>query len=479
MTRLAGELSPAERRRIALDAARDALAALDRLQAEPALELTDVRRVVAIVASSRGGSSLLHRLLSDHPDALSIGGEHTVVYKLSGLERGADGSDVLDVRSTLMDQRQLAADFMALLSAAPATTRWRSTEYAATITRRLALQWPLEKVTYASVLRAVKSVGSRRPRADATTVFSAVLDHLAVEHPGLDRHYYDLPSVRGRAVSGRCEPPAGGFFIEEPPFVAPAPRTAPTADDLARKPVVIKASVDAYRLPLLRRIFPEAEIRLVHLTRNPAASINGLYDGWRDRGFFSYDVSDQALLSIPGYSELTPPARRWWNFDIPPDWRQHVASPLEYVCAAQWRGAHIAILESLNAAEADRILRLALEEVLDLSTRATALARLFAFVGLDPRRAPDDLPVVMATTTPRRARWRERAGNILPALDDQGTRAVARELGYPWEGSDAWILRTPPPTTGRAGAFVPAAWNRKSRPGTCGRPCRWPATTTS
>ena len=442
MSPTATRTSPVERRSVALEAARDTLARLDALETEPVPDLADVRRVVAIVASSRGGSSLVHRLLCDHPDALSMGGEHTVVYKLNGLERGPDGSDVIGA-SAAFDEKQLSADFAALLSASPATDAtakpWRSIEYAATITRRLALQWPMEKVAFASVFEAVERVRGLKPQADATTVFTAVLDHLAAEHPVLDRRYYDLPAAGGQIARGGCEPPADGAFIEEPPFVIPAPRIAPTAEDLANRPLVIKSSVDAYRLPLLRRIFPAAEISLVHLTRNPAASVNGLYDGWRDRGFFSYDVSDQATLDIPGYSELGPAARCWWNFDIPPDWREHTASPLEYVCAAQWRGAHAAILESLDAAGADRLLRLPVEEVLASSTRAAALARLFAFAGLDAGRAASELPIVMATATPRRARWRERAEQILPAIDDPGTRDVARELGYAWQGADTWI----------------------------------------
>ncbi len=438
----AAEHAPAAagQRRIALAAARATLSRLDAVDVEPGTEagLSDVRQVVAVVASSRGGSSLVHRLLGDHPDALSIGGEHTVVYKLNGLERGPDGSDVIDVDAQF-DQTRLSADFMALVSASSQGAEWRSAEYAATITRRLALQWPAEGIDYSTVLPAVESVRALKPQADPGTVFAAVLDDLATACPGLDSRYYDLPGSRPGLGTERCEPPAGGLFVEEPPFVVPAPRRAPTAADVDRRPLVIKSSVDAYRLPLLRRLFPAAEIRLVHLTRNPAASVNGLYDGWRDRGFFSYDVSGEAVLSMPGYAELGPRAASWWNFDVPPDWTEHVASPLEYACAAQWRGAHTAILETIGSAGADRILRLSVEEILQGATRGAALRRLFDFAGLDARHAVTDLPVVMATAPPGRARWRTRAETILPALDDEATRAVARELGYSWERTDTWI----------------------------------------
>lgn len=82
-------------------------------------DLSHVTSAVAIVASSRGGSSLLHQILSDQPDVLSIAGEHTALYKLNRLDRGRDGSDVLEP-DVAFDWTAFSRDFMSLLGSGPA-----------------------------------------------------------------------------------------------------------------------------------------------------------------------------------------------------------------------------------------------------------------------------------------------------------------------------------------------------------------------
>ena len=41
---------------------------------------------------------------------------------------------------------------------------------------------------------------------------------------------------------------------------------------------MIKTPSNAYRLPFIQALFPSARIRILHLVRNPAASINGLIE---------------------------------------------------------------------------------------------------------------------------------------------------------------------------------------------------------
>ncbi|MFC1404922.1 MULTISPECIES: sulfotransferase [Streptacidiphilus] len=408
-----------------------------------AADLSGITSAVAIVASSRGGSSLLHQILSDQPDVLSISGEHTALYKLNRLDRGPDGSDALEP-DVAFDRAEFSRDFMSLLGSGPA--RFPSDavglkRYAAVVTRRLALQWPLEQIGYPTVEDAVTRALRTCPGPDdPDTLFAAVLQQLRADHPRLDPCCYDLPpALRGRPADDALRPPHDGYCIEEPPFVVPRARTAAGPDALRRHPVVIKSSVDAYRLPLLRRLMPNARIRVIHLTRNPAASVNGLYDGWRDRGFFSYDVSEQHTLSIDGYSELGSAARRWWNFDIPPGWGKFVDQPLERVCAHQWAGAHRAALDGLGPDTADAVLRVPFERILDPGTREPTLRSVFAFAGIPQPPGPVDFPVVMATARPRPARWRRRADLVLPALDQPAVRAVADELGYHQGQEERWL----------------------------------------
>lgn len=429
-----------------LTAARRTLAEVQSTAPEgPAAEadLSHITDVVAIVASSRGGSSLLHQILSDQPDVLSIAGEHTALYKLNRLDRGPDGSDALEPDAAF-DQAEFSRDFMSLLgsgSACPPSGATDRMRYAALVTRRLALQWPLEEIGYATVQDAVTHAARTCPRPeDPDTLFTAVLDRLRADHPRLDPSYYDLPpALRGEATDGALRPPHDGYCIEEPPFVVPRARTGADPGALRQHPVVIKSSVDAYRLPLLRRLMPNARIRVIHLTRNPAASVNGLYDGWRDRGFFSYDVSEQHYLSIDGYSELGTAARRWWNFDIPPGWEKLVDQPLERVCAHQWAGAHKAALEGLGPDTADAVLRVPFERILDPATRERTLQSVFSFAGIPQPAGQVRFPVVMATAQPRLARWRRRADLVLPAVDHPDIRAIADELGYCKGEEERWV----------------------------------------
>jgi hypothetical protein len=406
-------------------------------------DLSHVADVVAIVASSRGGSSLLHQILCDQPGVLSIAGEHTALYKLNRLDRGRDGSDALDADAAF-DGDALSGDFMSLLGSGPArplTGLADLDRYAAIATRRLALQWPLEEITYAAVRDAAgHAVRTGAPLDEPHTLFAAVLSHLRAAHPRIDPSFYDLPTgLRGEASDTALRPPHDGYCVEEPPFIVPSARATADRDALTRHPVVIKSSVDAYRLPLLRRLMPNARIRVVHLTRNPAASVNGLYDGWRDRGFFSYDVSDRHTLSIDGYSELGAAARHWWNFDIPPGWDKLVDQPLEWVCAHQWAGAHRAALDKLGPDTTDAVLRVPFEQLLDPATRERTLQRVFAFAGIAQPPRPVRFPVVMATARPRPARWRQRADLVLPAVDHPAVREVADELGYRKGEEDRWL----------------------------------------
>ena len=150
-----------------------------------------------------------------------------------------------------------------------------------------------------------------------------------------------------------------------------------------RRPLLLKASMDAYRIPFLRRLFPDARLRLIHLTRNPAAAVNGMMDGWLHHGFFSHNLADRVVLDIEGYSGWW--VRSWWNFDLPPGWRRVVAQPLAGVCAAQWASAHTAIMAGLRADP--EVARVRAEDVLDARRRCRTIMQVLEFCGVRRRAA--------------------------------------------------------------------------------------------
>jgi hypothetical protein len=195
--------------------------------------------------------------------------------------------------------------------------------------------------------------------------------------------------------------------------------------------VLLKTPSNAYRLPFFERLFPNARIRVLHLTRNPAASINGLFDGWRyPRGFFSHDLGLQ--LDIRDYTRTAAWSGRWWKFDLPPGWRAEVARQLAHVAAFQWLAAHRAVFD-FTSRGAD-VFRVAFEDVLGPNARAT-LDGLFRWMGVEPdapiaNRTVAEMPHVMVTDRPRARRWFERQAIIEPVLRRPDVMEMAVRLGY-------------------------------------------------
>lgn len=178
--------------------------------------------------------------------------------------------------------------------------------------------------------------------------------------------------------------------------------------------------------PGLQRLFPDARLRLIHLTRNPAAAINGMIDGWLHYGFFSHNLAGRAVLDIDGYSGWW--AGSWWNFDLPPEWPRLVTQPLAEVCAAQWAGAHTAIMAGLRGQDAE-VARVRAEDVLNARRRRRTIMQVLEFCGVRPV-VPPRARVVLATERPRPGRWRARAALLEPALVDPVVRHCSGQLGY-------------------------------------------------
>ncbi len=180
------------------------------------------------------------------------------------------------------------------------------------------------------VAEATAEVGD----ASRETTFLAVLQRARRAHPSLDPLAYDMDDG---AVACRFPdmmplvPPPPTRVVEMLPFVVPRAWTPASGAELAELPVMLVTPRNAFRLPLLCTVFPNAEIRVVHLTRNPAAAVNGLIDGWRRHSFFSTPVD--VPLQIAGYTDRYPGwGERWWCYDLPPGWRDWTTASLPQIC---------------------------------------------------------------------------------------------------------------------------------------------------
>jgi hypothetical protein len=270
------------------------------------------------------------------------------------------------------------------------------------------------------------------------------LRRVRAKHPAVNPYYYDLPEWLIRRYCPDAPLPNGPpphETIEEVPFILIHPTRAVTLEELGSRPVVVKTPSNAYRIPFLRALFPNAKLRILHLTRNAAAAVNGLYDGWHHHGFFSHRLASP--LAICGYSELHPGwGDCWWNFDLPPGWQEWTGRPLLEVCAFQWCSAHRALLDEEQELPPEDVLQIRFEDITGTSEqRLAALAQTIHWlnVPLEPALVGAielGLPPVMATAPPHPRRWLQRAAELQPVLRMQVVSETMERLGYHGESGD-------------------------------------------
>lgn len=377
----------------------------------PAVDPTRIREVVIVVSSSRGGCTLLGELLRRCPSLLALPAEsnpYIVVAQLGAADPAAtvaaELARVIGRPADDPDARAFALEWS-----------WR-----------LTAQWPRTHIEPHDVAGWVAEASPGAPGEVAAHVLGRARERDA----RLDPRRYDMPHGDGEHAAPVGPP--GDLLVEMPPFVVPRPWRLATDDELERCPLVLATPRNAYRVAFFAGLFPHARLRVVHLVRNPAASINGLIDGWLHHGFFNCQVPLE--LSIRGYSDRFPWGRTWWKYDIPPEWEAFIDAPLAEVCAQQWRSTHQAALAAAAALGLERhVVRY--EDLVGRPEQRHAVAQRLAdhlgiahgdlvplvLGGLDP---------VMATAPPRPGRWRARERELADVIADERTLALAERLGY-------------------------------------------------
>lgn len=426
---------------------------LDRLQgilrAQTERNPVSITELIVIASSSRGGSSFFAEVLRLHPDLLHFPAEINPYLMVEGLgyPRSGTGSDALHAGHANADVARLL-----LSQAGSYRTQLRSGDWEEAFIRalclRLSLQWPNLEFEYERIAnsfeRAWARVGETGKRFPTQPFHAAFLAEMRRIYPGLNAHYYDINRDLIHAYGGTQDPPLGppgDCLLEEVPFVTIEPWQFARQDD-SRGQLVVKTPSNCYRLEFLRALFPQARLRILHLKRNPLSSVNGLGCGWTHHGFFSHQVEDE--LRIPGYSERGPWGNHWWNFDLPPGWRDWTQAPLVDVCSYQWRSAHEATLDYLQRHPDTDLLSLRFEDFIrDRPSREAALKQVTDWLGVDlePLRPVIEvgLPPVMQTDRPSKGRWRRNIQMLEPVLRNEPLWEVAERLGYRRGEEDHWI----------------------------------------
>ncbi len=398
----------------------------------PRTELdSKVRRVLVVLCGSRGGSSLFKETLALHPRIASLDGELDPLLALSGngFSQNSDSdcieavANASELASSILDEISFAST--ELLDAGALLRKWRN---------RLALQFPshfLDTDAYRRLEHSLETAlgriepGDRRSEAELQRL---VLSSVFRENPERISYYdgYAMP-----AANLHFDEP---LKLEEPPFVVPTLRRRPfELSDVQDSVLLFKSPSDAYRTGMYERLFPNADVTYVHLTRGFAQSVNGLMDGWLyPLGFFSHDLSKVGCeLAIQGYSDRVSFGRKWWKFDLPCNWRRFIRARLEDVCLNQWYSAHEAILQRGVCT-----LRVSFEDF--VASPASVLKRVTDHLGLPAMALPGALPVKMATDPPHPKRWHKRGSLLMNLSRRPEVRNMMETLGYPMDAR-TWL----------------------------------------
>jgi Sulfotransferase family len=316
-----------------------------------------VQCIIVVLCSSRSGSSLFAHVLRQHPEVTALAGEEEPYYVLT--RNGFQWTSDHDGFDSTVSRRELVDNILDEILEPDPRERLR---------KRVLLQFPYLP-------------DDQIPSTPAAIASSA-----------LAGHYDGLRNERCRYQRT--------YRIEEPPFVLPLPYRAPT------NVLLFKTPQNAYRIGVLEKLFPTAEVRYIHLTRGFAQTVNGLVDGWEcPWGFFSHYIRG-----------------RWWKFDLPPGWRSYVDAPLHERCLHQWMSAHLAIMNS-------GVKRLVVQFERFLEAPQRELDRICRYVGLQRMSLPE-LPVKMATASPRPMRWVARREVIEDLRQRHSVREAMTRLGY-------------------------------------------------
>ena len=376
-----------------------------------------VKRVAVILTGSRSGSSLMKTVVSRSNDVAYLSGEEEPFFILSG--NGFPWSSESDGFNTVKNKQHLLDNLFddlgindKVFNLSKTLHDWRN---------RILLQFPdisEDVIDYMLPKYVSKFYTEGTDYIEAT---QKLLFTLFKEQAGL----YDV-------CDGKYDFMSQKFKIEEPPFVIPPQRRRFTEEDIEDKVLVFKTPQDCYRIGIFEQLFPNADIKYIHLTRGFAQTINGLMDGWlSDTGFFAHDVSIiNEELNIPGYSDVKPFGKKWWKFDLPPNWKDYKDAPLHEVCLNQWYSAHSHILNS-----GKQVLHIRFEDFL---TQPNITAnRITDYLGINPINV-DNIPVVMATEKPEQFRWMKRSALINELAQRSEVKELMEALTYKME-PELWV----------------------------------------
>lgn len=379
-----------------------------------------VERVVVLLTGSRGGSSLMKTVLSKSNDIAYLSGEEEPYYIITGngFPWNSDSDRFITINNKellldcIFDELGVNTDD---IEDVDLTRTWRN---------RLLLQFPTltgEELNFKlpKLINWLED-GLKNGIVDYQTFCKIILENMVNGGAG----YYDIISYNSDFTEK--------FKIEEPPLVVPELKRKITRQDLHDRVLLFKTPQDCYRIGIFEQLFPNADIKYVHLTRGFAQSVNGLIDGWMsDTGFFAHNMNlvDEEL-NIEGYTNKKFYGRQWWKFDLPPNWRDYKNKSLPEVCLNQWHSAHKHILDSDV-----KTLQIKFEDF--ITDPQGTLNIMTDYISINPIKV-GKLPKIMTTKEPKPARWKARENIIMELSQQDKVKDMMNALNYTMK-IETWV----------------------------------------
>ena len=434
------------------------LEAENRVLAGNGLCRETVSDVVIVVSSPRSGSSMFSEILRSTPQLLTFQGAVTPFLAMEGLRYPyCTSSDALDERHVA-----LSGDLdkhLAFECGWPNRLGFGETirhNFSDQLYVRLLMQWPSVHIKLDDVRGSVEACfsdlvdnfGWQEDSFKSVDEFHAVfLREMCKLYPEINPYYYDIDRSLIEFHIPWASPEEMGpneNFMEMPPFILISPWSSVDKEMCENKPVVMKTVGNTFRLPFWKAFFPNARIRILHLTRSAPASVNGMYDGWMHQGFWC--ARSEIPLSIDGYSEKFPVwGRNWWKFGLFNGWEKFASKSVVEIATEHWLSCHKTVLKWKEEQHLDEksYLKISFEELMDsYESRSLAFEKIASWLGVsldeDLKKARDEgVRVQLATQKPEKQRWRKRKFLLEPVLNRKDVRDIMVALGYS-DSVDKW-----------------------------------------
>jgi hypothetical protein len=403
--------------------------------------LKDIKKILIIMSPPRSGSSFLFSVMKELNGIYSLSGESTPFYILNEFTSDMNESDHIPASAAEEENPMFSRDIMSDLSIhnpIKEMTEIQMARYIDRLALRFSLQWPDTKFSYKDFNETCQKL-LRCQEFSTRSFYLKLIKGLRQYHEEINPYYYDIcPDLVRREfpdLSVPIGPPTQNHILEESPFITLEPSNNVTGEDLKNKTFLMKTTLNNYRMDFIEKIFKNADIKIIYLTRNPAATTNGLMDGWNHRGYFSHNLENilrGEKLNIKGYNE-----KYWWNYDLPRGWFDYKDKSLAEVCLFQWISANNSILEYLSKGK--DFLQIRYENLITYGDYE--FKKILDFIGLEKREnlRLSDYPIIQATERPGASRWKKRECEIIDTIKKEGINELIRKVGYDIKRMEEWI----------------------------------------